>query len=72
MSRRANGEGSIFFDCHRGRWVGAVDAGVNPKTGKRRRAKVVGSEGESRSSVAARLRERILSSRLRVRLRRTR
>ena len=36
-----------------------MDAGVNPKTGKRRRAKVVGSEGESRSSVAARLRERI-------------
>lgn len=57
--RRANGEGSVFFDSQRGRWVGAVDAGVNPKTGKRRRAKVVGSEGESKSSVAARLRARI-------------
>lgn len=57
--RRANGEGSIFFDSHRGRWVGTVDVGVNPRTGKRRRAKVVGSEGESRSSVAVRLRARI-------------
>ena len=59
MSRRANGEGSIYFDSNRGRWVGAIDAGVNPKTGKRRRAKVVGSEGESKSSVAARLRAKI-------------
>jgi integrase len=59
MSRRANGEGSIYFDAQRGRWVGAIDAGINPKTGKRRRVKVVGSEGESRSSVAARLRARV-------------
>lgn len=59
MSRRANGEGSIYFDSNSGRWVGAIDVGVNPKTGKRRRVKVVGSEGESKSSVAARLRAKI-------------
>lgn len=59
MSRRANGEGSIYFDSQRGRWVGAIDAGINPMTGKRRRAKVVGGEGESKSSVAARLRARV-------------
>ncbi len=59
MTRRAQGEGSRYFDDSRGRWVGQADAGVNPKTGKRRRVKVVGAAGESKSEVAARLRERI-------------
>ena len=56
MIRRAKGEGSIYFDTNRGRWVGAIEAGINPVTGKRRRVKVVGAEGESRSAVTARLR----------------
>src|SRR5690606_13277559 len=59
MSRRAKGEGSVYWDDGRSRWVGMVDAGVNPRTGKRRRIKVTGRPGESKASVAARLRERI-------------
>lgn len=59
MGRRAKGEGSVYYNEDRGRWVGQADAGLNPSTGKRRRVKVIGSPGESKSSVAARLRERI-------------
>lgn len=51
MSRRANGEGSLYFDADRRRWVGQVDAGINPKTGNRRRVKVTGKPGESKTSV---------------------
>lgn len=57
--RRAPGEGSLYFDTARERWVGQADAGINPKTGKRRRVKVTGKPGESKSSVGRRLRERI-------------
>lgn len=57
MSRRAKGEGAIYLDGDR--WIGQADAGLNPRTGKRRRAKVVGQPGESKASVAGRLRERI-------------
>jgi len=39
--RRGHGEGSIFFEEARARWVGTVDLG-NDGTGKRRRAKVTG------------------------------
>lgn len=59
MKRRAQGEGSLYFDSERGRWLGQADAGLNPKTGKRRRVKVIGIPGESKSEVAARLRRRI-------------
>lgn len=59
MSRRGNGEGTVYYDANRERWVGQADGGVNPSTGKRRRVKVVGRAGESKSSVAARLRERL-------------
>lgn len=59
MSRRAKGEGSVYYDDGIGRWVGMADAGLNPKTGKRRRVKVTGKPGESKASVAARLRDRI-------------
>ncbi len=59
MSRRARGEGSLYFDERRDRWVGQADAGLSPRTGKRRRVKVVGAPGESKASVAGRLRERI-------------
>ncbi len=40
MSRRAPGEGSLFYDRQRGVWVGSVDVGRNPKTGRRIRRKV--------------------------------
>lgn len=56
---RASGEGTLYYDTTRGRWVGQASAGVNPISGKRRRAKVTGHEGESKASVAKRLRERI-------------
>lgn len=59
MSRRGNGEGTVYFDTDRERWVGQADAGLNPITGKRRRVKVVGQPGESKSAVASRLRNRI-------------
>lgn len=59
MSRRAHGEGSLYFDADRDRWVGQIDAGINPKNGKRRRVKVTGKPGESKASVGRRLRDRI-------------
>lgn len=58
MTRRAKGEGTLWKDG-RGRWVGQVDAGINPRSGKRRRFKVTGRPGEPRSDVAKRLRDRI-------------
>lgn len=60
MSRRAPGEGSLYFEQARGRWVGQADAGINPSTGKRRRVKVLGKPGESKASVSGRLRDRIV------------
>lgn len=60
MSRRAKGEGSVYFDSSRECRIGAAEAGFNPKTGAGRRVKVNGKPGESRSSVAARLRARML------------
>jgi integrase len=57
--RAAHGQGTVYFDSDRGRWVGQASAGVNPGTGKRRRLKVVGGPGESRKSVAGRLSDRI-------------
>lgn len=59
MSRAAHGQGSVYFDSDRDRWVGQASAGINPRTGKRRRLKVVGRPGESRKSVASRLADRI-------------
>lgn len=56
MSRRAVGEGSLFFDEGRGRWVAAAEAGLHPRTGKRRRVKV---SGATKSQAAARLRDRL-------------
>ncbi|MBA3361934.1 MAG: site-specific integrase [Acidimicrobiia bacterium] len=59
MKRRAQGEGSLYFDSEKGRWVGQADAGLNPKTGKRRRLKVIGGSGETKTEVATRLRNKI-------------
>lgn len=39
-ARRSRGDGSIFYDAARGCWVGSVDIGRDPQTGKRRRRKV--------------------------------
>lgn len=59
MKRRAQGEGSLFFDSSRGRWVGAAEVPPDPLNGNRRRVKVVGAAGESKAKVATRLRERM-------------
>jgi integrase len=40
MARRARGDGSVFYDAARGCWVGSVDIGRDPQTGRRRRRKV--------------------------------
>lgn len=40
MARRSRGDGTVFFDASRGCWVGAVDIGRDPETGRRRRRKV--------------------------------
>jgi integrase len=42
MGRRSRGDGSVFYDASRprGRWVGQIDLGRDPVTGKRRRPKV--------------------------------
>src|SRR5260370_2694212 len=40
MGRRSRGDGSVYYDSARGCWVGAVDLGRDPHTGKRRRPKL--------------------------------
>lgn len=40
MARRSRGDGSVFQDATRGCWVGVVDIGRDPKTGRRMRRKV--------------------------------
>lgn len=40
MARRSRGDGSVFFDAARGCWVGSVDIGRDPGTGRRMRRKV--------------------------------
>ena len=40
--RRGRGDGSVFFDASRGCWVGVLDVGPDPETGRRRRRKVSG------------------------------
>src|SRR5690242_16997034 len=40
MARRSRGDGSVFWDATRGCWVGSVDIGRDPETGRRRRRKV--------------------------------
>ena len=57
MTRRAAGEGALYRDDDR--WFGQASAGINPKTGRRRRVKVTGRPGESKVSVARRLKARI-------------
>jgi integrase len=40
MGRRTRGDGSLAYDASRGRWVGRLDVGRDPETGKRHRLKV--------------------------------
>ena len=52
MGRRAPGEGSVFFDQGKGCWVGLLDIGRNPRTGRRIRRKVSGAtETECRGNL---------------------
>ena len=60
MKRRAQGEGTIYFDKARGRWVGQAETSPDPLTGKRRRVKVLGVAGEKQSAFAKRLKARIV------------
>ena len=52
MARRAKGEGTIFFDHARSRWVGQLPAAPGPY-GKRRRGRKV--SGKTRKEVAQKL-----------------
>lgn len=54
--RRGNGEGSIFFEASRQRWVGSIEL-VEEVSGKRRRAKVTG-----RTKTAVRNKLRVLQA----------
>lgn len=48
MARRPHGTGSVYYDAHRGRWVGTYEAGWTTR-GTRRRRKVSGrTETEAR------------------------
>lgn len=51
--RRERGEGAIFYDQAKGRWVGQLDLGTDP-TGRRRRPKVF---GRTRAEVRTKLDE---------------
>ena len=53
-SRRSRGDGSVYFDAGRGCWVGSVDIGRNPETGRRVRRKV---SGATRTEVKEKLAE---------------
>jgi integrase len=55
--RRAQGEGTVYFDDSVHAWVGQGSAGVNPVSGKRRRIRV---SAPTKREAHARLRERLL------------
>ena len=46
--RARKGEGTVFYDDSRGCWVGQIDLGRDPETGKRRRPKVSGPRADVR------------------------
>lgn len=50
MGKRANGEGSIYYDSERKRWLAAVVIGRDPATGKQVRRKV---SGKTKAEAAA-------------------
>ena len=53
--RRQSGRGGIYFDETRQRWVGQAPPQRNYATGKIRRRKVIGRQGESYTALAKRL-----------------
>jgi len=56
--RRAPGEGALYYDAARDRWVGQAEGGLNPATGTRRRLKVSGTtKTEAARRLAARIAE---------------
>ncbi len=54
--RRGRGEGAVYFEADRGRWVGALDLGRNGD-GRRVRRKVVGSTAKEARDALRKLRE---------------
>lgn len=59
MGRRARGEGAVYFDQDGGRWVGAVELGRDPQTGRRVRRKVSApTRTQARAALAALLEEK--------------
>jgi len=54
--RRERGDGAIYHDDERGRWVGQLDLGLSP-TGRRRRPKVFGTTRQEVKDKLAALRE---------------
>lgn len=59
MGRRARGEGAVYFDRDRGAWVGAVELGRDPQTGRRVRRKVSApTRTQARAELAALLEEK--------------
>ena len=59
MGRRSRGDGSVFYDAARGCWVGALDIGRDPETGRRVRRKVSGAtKSEAREKLAQLLEEK--------------
>ena len=62
MGRRARGDGAVYFDADRGCWVGSVDIGRDPQTGRRRRRKVsAATKTECKAKVDALRREKDLT-----------
>jgi integrase len=57
MGRRSRGDGAVFYDESRGCWVGQVDLGRDPDTGKRRRPKVSGETKTEAKEKLDKLRE---------------
>jgi integrase len=58
-SRRAPGDGSVYYEADRGCWVGAVELGRDPRTGRRVRRKVSApTRTQARAALAALLEEK--------------
>ncbi|HEY3004577.1 MAG TPA: hypothetical protein VGJ44_19675 [Kribbellaceae bacterium] len=56
--RRGRGEGAVYFEADRGRWVGVLDLGRNGD-GKRIRRKVTGSTAKEARDALRKLRDEI-------------
>jgi integrase len=45
--RRSRGDGTVFYDKARGKWIGQLPGGKDPETGRRRRGPKVSADTES-------------------------